>query len=70
MKGPNAPLLNPTWDELVQREPLLAFSFYLSGRANVLLGLADEIVGNLDGAFAGTVVDGGKLERAGSLMWL
>jgi hypothetical protein len=70
MKGPKEPLFDPTWEEMVAREPLLAFSFYLSGRVNVLLGLADEIVDHLDEAFAGSVVDGGKLERASSLMWL
>lgn len=37
-------LFNPTWEEMVEREPLLAFSFYLSGRVNVLLDLGDEIV--------------------------
>ncbi len=63
-------LINPTWEQSVQREPLIAFSFYLSGRKNVLLAIADEIIENLDRGFSGTFVDGGQVERAESLMWL
>jgi len=63
-------LINPTWEQMVQREPLMAFSFYLSGRKNVLLAFADEIIENLDRGFSGTVNDGGRIERAESLMWL
>jgi hypothetical protein len=37
---------------------------------NVLLTIADEIIENLDQAFAETIIDGGRLERAESLMWL
>ncbi len=47
-KRPREVLINPTWEEMVEREPLLAFSFYLLGRVNVLLGIADEIVEHLD----------------------
>ena len=65
-----APLINPTWEEMTAREPLLAFSFYLSGRVNVLLGIADEVVGHLDAGFAGDVVNGPEVERASCLMWL
>jgi hypothetical protein len=63
-------LINPTWDQVVEREPLIAFSFYLSGRTNVLLDIADEIIGNLDQAFSAAIVDGGRVDRAESLMWL
>ena len=63
-------LINPTWEQIVEREPLIGFSHYLSGRANVLLDLADEIIDNLDRAFSGAVVDGSRVERAESLMWL
>jgi hypothetical protein len=63
-------LINPTWEQMVQRDPLIAFSWYLSGRKNVLLAIADEIIENLDRAFSGTVVAGGRVERAESLMWL
>jgi hypothetical protein len=48
----------------------MAFSIYLCGRKNVLLNVADEIIENLDQGFSGTVVDGGRIERAESLMWL
>src|SRR6266702_1313658 len=63
-------LINPTWEQMVQREPLMAFSFYLSGRKNLLLAIADEIIENLERAFAGTMVDGDRVERAENLMWL
>jgi len=63
-------LINPTWEQVVQREPLIAFSFYLSGRINVLLAFADEIIENLDRGFSGMVKDGSRIERAESLMWL
>lgn len=63
-------LINPTWEQVVERDPLIAFSFYLDGRKNVLLSIAEEIVENLDHAFSGPVIDGGHLNRAESLMWL
>jgi hypothetical protein len=63
-------LINPTWEQVVEREPLIVFSFYLSGRINVLLGFASEIIENLDQGFSSTVIDGGRVERAESLMWL
>jgi hypothetical protein len=63
-------LINPTWEQMVEREPLIAFSWYLSGRKNVLLNVAEEIIENLDRAFSGSVVDGGRLDRAESLLWL
>lgn len=62
-------LVNPAWAQTVEREPLMAFSHYLSGRVNVLCSFADEIVENLDKGFAGQSVDGGRVERAESLMW-
>lgn len=64
------PLINPTWEQIVEREPLMAFSHYLSGRVNVLLALQDEILGHLDQGFSATCVDGGRVELAESLMWL
>lgn len=62
-------LVNPTWEQTVEREPLIAFSHYLSGRVNVLCSFADEIIENLDRGFSGECVDGGRVERAESLMW-
>lgn len=64
------PQINPTWEQVVEREPLMAFSFYLSGRVNVLLALEDEILGHLDQGFSAACIDGGSVERAESLMWL
>ena len=63
-------LKNPTWEQLVEQDPLIAFSFYLAGRKNVLLAIAEEIIENLNQAFSDTVIDGGKVDRAESLMWL
>ena len=57
-------------EQIVERDPLIAFSFYLSGRKNVLLKIADEIIENLDQGFSGAIVDGRLIERAESLMWL
>ncbi len=65
-----APLINPTWEEIVARDPLMAFSHYLSGRVHVLLELADEIIEHLDQGFSEACVDGGRVQRAESLMWL
>ncbi len=63
-------LLNPTEDQVIERDPLIAFSFYLSGRVNVLCAFADEIVDNLDKGFSSECVYGARVERAESLMWL
>src|ERR1035441_3545191 len=63
------PLITPTCAQIVGRDPLVAFSHYLSGRVNVLCSIADEIIENLDKGFLGESVDGGRVERAESLMW-
>jgi len=63
-------LVNPTWEEMIEREPLIAFSFYLSGRVNVLINVAEEIIENLEQCFASDLIDGWRLERAESLIWL
>jgi hypothetical protein len=62
-------LVNPTWAQTVEREPLLAFSHFLSGRVNILCSYADEIIENLDKEFSTQCVDGRRVERAESLMW-
>ena len=63
-------LINPTQEQIEDRDPLIAFSFYLCGRVHMLVAIADEIIENLDQGFSITVVNGGKVERAESLMWL
>jgi hypothetical protein len=63
-------LINPTWEQIVERDPLMAFSHYLTGRVYVLLTIADEIKENLDQGFSGQTVDGCRISRAESLMWL
>jgi hypothetical protein len=60
----------PTWEQIVEHEPLIAFSHYLSGRVNVLCSFADEIIENLDDGFSGQCIEGGRIDRAESLMWL
>ena len=63
-------LINPSEEEMLAREPLMAFSFYLSGRNNVLLSIADEIIENLDKGFSSNLIHFGLIERAETLMWL
>jgi hypothetical protein len=65
-----AVLVNPTWEQIVERDPLIVFSNYLCGRVHVLLAVGDEIIENLDHGFLGKSVKGGRVERADSLMWL
>ena len=61
MRGlPKKILVNPTWEQIVESDPLIAFSFYLSGRKNVLLLIGEEIINNLDQAVVGKVVKGGQ----------
>ena len=63
-------LINPTWEQIVEHDPLIAFSHYLSGRVHVLFAVADEIVENLDHGFSRQPIDGARIELAESLMWL
>jgi hypothetical protein len=67
---PKKVLINPTWDQTLEHYPLMGFSHYLTGRVEVLLAFADEIVENLDKAFSGTAIQEEFLTRAESLMWL
>ena len=64
------PLINPTCDEVLEREPFMGFSHYLSCRVNVLFSVADEIIENLDAGFSDDYVDGDRVGRADMLMWL
>ena len=70
MSNSQPPLINPTWDEVVARDPLVAFSWYLSGRKNVLLDIANEIVAALDAGIQDSRIDMEPVGRAESLMWL
>jgi hypothetical protein len=63
-------LVNPTWEQIVERDPIIAFSHYLSGRVHVLLDVADEIVKNLDQGFLDESVNGDRVAHAELLMWL
>jgi hypothetical protein len=57
MRHQDPPLVNPTWEEMVERDPLLSFSWYLSGRKTCLLEIAEEIRENEKKIF-GWVNDG------------
>ena len=70
MPNSDAPLINPTWEEIVARDPLVSFSWYLSGRKNVLLHFGDEILANLDAGFHESQVKMNSVDRVESLMWL
>jgi hypothetical protein len=64
------PLLNPSREEVLGREPLLKFSFYLSDKNNLLLSVADEIVENLDKGFAlENKICGDFVAEASCMMW-
>lgn len=57
-------------EQLVERDPLQTFSFYLSGRVQVLCAIADEIVENLEKGFPAKGIYFESFFRADSLMWL
>jgi hypothetical protein len=67
-------LVNPTWEQSVEREPLIAFSYYLSGRTNELLQVGDEIINHLDQGFANkdfiNSTSADHIRQAGTLIWL
>ncbi len=63
-------LINPTNQQSLEREPLLAFSFICSTRNNQLASVADEILELLDSGISEKINDDGKVTRAGILMWL
>ncbi len=54
-----------------QNNALDYFSFYLSGRNNIILSIGDEILALLDQGFSGkTLNKNGTIQRAETLMWL
>jgi len=63
-------LINPTWEQELEREPLLAFSFILSTRNNQLMTVADEILDLLDSGISEEFIDGVQVTKAGILIWL
>ena len=63
----NICLVNPTEEERLLQEPLIAFSYYLSDRNNVLLSISDEIIENLDKGFTNNHT--GLIGHASTLMW-
>ena len=63
-------LVNPTWEEMISNEPLLAFSFALSTRNNQLATIADDILDNLDMGISEEFIDGAHVTKAGINVWL
>lgn len=63
-------LLDPTEQQIFERDPVSFFSFYLSGRVNVLSAFADEVIENLERGFSAHRIDGESVVRAESLVWL
>ena len=63
-------LINPSWEDQVAREPLLAFSFVLSTRHNQLTTIADEILDNVDKGISKEKIDTKYTTKAGILIWL
>ena len=63
-------LINPTQEQMELRDPIMVFSFYLSGRVAVLSHFSAEILEHLDEGFSAQPLDGSRVERADSLMWL
>jgi hypothetical protein len=63
-------LINPTREKVLEREPLLAFSFYLSERNNNVLQLSDEILINLELGFSdGNKINTSIIGNASISMW-
>lgn len=63
-------LINPTWEQEVSREPLLAFLFVLSTRNNQLAKIADEIIDCLNEGVSNERIYGPSVTRGGTLIWL
>lgn len=63
-------LIDPTEEQFFERDPMAAFSLFLSGRVNVLCSFAQETIESLDKGFDSKCIDGKAVERAESLMWL
>ena len=68
-------LINPTYKEILEREPLVKFSYYLSGRNNSLISKAKEIISLLDKGFGADSdllsegIDSTLIGKASDLTW-
>lgn len=61
-------LINPTEEEIIENEPLIVFSYYLSEKNNLLLDLSDKILENLDKGF-GSEIYTEFIGKASSMTW-
>lgn len=60
------------WDRIVARDPLVLFSWYLSGRVSCVVSLGSEITKHLDDAYSGesgATINMEPFHRAEMLMW-
>jgi hypothetical protein len=62
-------LNNPTENERLDREPFLAFSFYLSSQNNILLGTIDTINEKLNNGFSSKSIKADCISDASVLLW-
>ena len=62
-------LFNPTEEEMLNREPLLNYSFYLSSKNILLLNTIDTILENLDMGFSESSTNGDFISDASILTW-
>jgi len=65
-------LVNPTEEQVFEREPLMKFSFYLNSRHGILLSTLDEIIENLNIGFSGNssgILNTEPIGHASTLVW-
>ncbi len=62
-------LINPTDDEMIQREPLLKYSFYLSSKNNLLLNTIDTIKVKLEKGITEKLINADLVADASILTW-
>lgn len=61
---PKKALHSPAHEALLAEYPLWGFSFYLSGRVDVLLAVGDEVLAGLDALSWSDALDFGALAQA------
>ena len=62
-------LFNPTEEEMIQREPLLRYSFFLSSKNNLLLNTIDTIKNKLDKGITKESINSDLVGDASILTW-
>lgn len=62
-------LINSSEEEIIQREPLLKYSFYLSSKNNLLLNTIDTIRNKLDIGITDKYINSDLVGDASILTW-